>query len=131
MTIEEAIKILDPETRQEALSPYLDRPMGEMLDAMIEASRMGASALRTRPAKLDWSWWEGCDMCATQWTKADWAHGGAHDFRIDGDILYYFDAQFGWDGIQIKCGPVCGRPLTEEAWVELERRIGGNDGTTD
>ena len=25
----------------------------------------------------------------------------------------------------------CGRPLTEEAWAELERKIGGNDGTTD
>ena len=23
----------------------------------------------------------------------------------------------------------CGRPLTEEAWAELERRIGGNDET--
>ena len=23
----------------------------------------------------------------------------------------------------------CGRPLTEGAWAELERRIGGNDGT--
>lgn len=25
----------------------------------------------------------------------------------------------------------CGRPLTEGAWAELERRIGGSDGTTD
>ena len=25
----------------------------------------------------------------------------------------------------------CGRHLTEEAWAELERKIGGNDGTTD
>ena len=25
----------------------------------------------------------------------------------------------------------CGRPLTEEAWAELEWRIGGNDGTID
>lgn len=27
--------------------------------------------------------------------------------------------------------PKCGKPLTEEAWTELERRIEGNDGTTD
>ena len=27
--------------------------------------------------------------------------------------------------------PNCGRPLTEEAWAELEWRIGGNDGTID
>ena len=44
MTREEAIKILELETRQEALSPYLDRPMEEMLDSMIEASRMGGAA---------------------------------------------------------------------------------------
>ncbi len=63
MTREEAIKILELETRQEALSPYLDRPMEKMLDAMIEASRMGASALRAQPAKLDRSRWKGCYTC--------------------------------------------------------------------
>ena len=103
MTIEEAIKILDPETRQEALSPYLDRSMCKMLDAMIEASRMGASALRTRPANLDRRRWEGCWVCNNR-----------------DNVLSYS-----------KFCPCCGRPLTEEAWSELERRIGGNDGTTD
>lgn len=33
-----------------------------------------------------------------------------------------------WEGSRRFC-PDCGRPLTEEAWAELERRI--NDGTTD
>lgn len=100
MTREEAIKILELETRQEALRPYLDRPMEKMLDAMIEASRMGASALRAQPAKLDRSRWEGCEYCKD----------------IPKSILEGF------------CY-ACGRPLTEEAWEELERRING--GTTD
>lgn len=96
MTIEEAIKILDLETCQEALSPYLDRSMCEMLDAIIEASRMGASALRTRPDKLDRSRWEGCEYCKD----------------IPKSILKGF------------CY-ACGRPLTEDAWAEMERRMGG------
>lgn len=32
---------------------------------------------------------------------------------------------------KIKFCPFCGKPLTEEAWAELESRIGGNDETTD
>lgn len=63
MTREEAIEILELETRQKALSHYIDRPLGEMLDAIVEASRMGASALRAQPAKLDRSRWEGCNHC--------------------------------------------------------------------
>ena len=31
--------------------------------------------------------------------------------------------------IEIKFCPICGRPLTEGACAELERKIGGNDGT--
>jgi len=104
MTREEAIKILELETRQEALSPYLDRPLDAMLDAIIDVSRLGASALRAqqKPAKLDRSRWEGCEYCKD----------------IPKSILKGF------------CY-ACGRPLTEEAWADLERRIGGNNGTTD
>ena len=107
MTREEAIKILELETRQEALIPYLDRPMEKMLDAMIEASRMGASALRAQPAKLDRSRWEGCTWCGDK---------GIINCGIKVNQPY--------------C-PACGRPFTEEAWAELERRIGENNGTTD
>lgn len=107
MTREEAIKILELETRQEALSPYLDRPMEKMLDAMIEASRMGASALRAHPKKLDRSRWKGCWSCNNQKVRNMGLRHG-----------------------QEYC-PCCGKPLTGKAWEELERRIGGNDGTTD
>lgn len=92
-----------------------------------EACRMAVAALRAqRPHTL-----EECEMCSIQWNQADWADGGAHDFRIDSDALFYFDEQFGWEGIKIKYCPFCGRPLTGEARAELERRIGGNNGTAD
>ena len=57
------------------------------------------------PMKLDRSRWEECGFCS----------------RINPSYIL--------DGI-LYCAS-CGRPLTEKAWAELERRIGGNDGTID
>lgn len=126
MTREEAIKILELETRQEALSHYLDRPMEKMLDDMIEASRMGASALRAQPAKLDRSWWEGCKECVPSWCKTCIRY----DVRNMDTICTFSCINHSKHKPNNFCQS-CGRPLTEEAWAELERRIGGNDGTTD
>ena len=75
--------------------------MEKMLAAMIEASRMGASALRAQPAKLDRSQWEGCPECSCIVISRKMVNRGRN-----------------------YC-PYCGRPLTEEAWAELERRING------
>lgn len=83
-------------------------------------------ALRAQQARtLDRSRWEGCEMCSTECDEEGLGEGGAHDFRINDDALYFFDTQFGWEGITIKYCRFCGRPLTEEAWAELERRITG------
>lgn len=125
MTREEAIKILELETRQEALSPYLDRPMEKMLDAMIEASRMGASALRAQPAKLDRSRWVGCKECVPPWCKTCIRY----DVRNMDTICTFSCINHSKHKPNNFCQS-CGRPLTEESWAELERRIGGNDGTT-
>ncbi|NCE63703.1 hypothetical protein D1159_03695 [Pseudoflavonifractor sp. 524-17] len=111
MTIEKAIKTLERKTTIPG--------DGFSFVQIEEALEMAISALRAQQSRT----LESCEMCSTQWTQADWADGGAHDFRIDGDTLYYFDAQFGWEGVKINYCPFCGRPLTEEAWAELERRI--------
>lgn len=126
MTREEAIKILELETRQEALSPYLDRPLGVMLDAMIEASRMGASALRAQPEKLDRSRWVRCKECVPPWCKTCIRY----DVRNMDTICTCSCINHSKHKPNNFCQS-CGRPLTEEAWAELERRIGGNDGTAD
>lgn len=70
-----------------------------------EAFQMAASALRSQSVKLNRSPWEECGQCKP---------GGQLELVVDCEWSY--------------C-PYCGRPLTEEAWAELERRIGGNDGT--
>lgn len=59
------------------------------------------------PAKLDRSRWEGCPCCEGKVAK-------------NKDDNYIPTQRY--------CD-ICGRPLTELAWVELERRISG--GTTD
>lgn len=74
-----------------------------------KAVKIAITALRAQqpPAKLDRSRWEKCDACSDE---------AAVDFFAHKRMVY--------------C-PYCGRPLAEEAWAELERRIGGNDGTAD
>lgn len=96
MTKEEAKKILDPETSRDALLGYEDE---DRIEVVNEACRIAVAALRAQQAKLDRSWWGGCETCK----------GGR-----------YRRGEY--------C-PGCGRPLTEEAWAEMERRING--GTID
>lgn len=119
MSIEEAIKLL------ESGSQFPDFP--HTADMVDEACEMAVAALRAQQKTMDRSRWSGCQMCTTEYKCTDWADGGAHDFRIHGDVLYCFDAQLGWEGTHVKYCPFCGRPLADEAWAELERKIGGSD----
>lgn len=121
MTIEEAIKILDPETRRETMREI---PCFERIAADTEACKIAVAALRTQQTttNLDRSRWGECEMCGDGEVNAS---PGAHDFVIADDCLFYNDSSYGLEGIRIKYCPACGRPLTEEAWAELERRING------
>lgn len=69
------------------------------------------------PTHIDRSKWQGCEVCkgakyVSGWVSAVAPIDSGHDCetRAEGDFDY--------------C-PVCGRPLTDEAWVELERRLRG------
>lgn len=83
-----------------------------------EAMHMAIDALRVHQStpKLDRNQWKECFVCkGATWMDGDICISGTH---------YSTLAQFNF------C-PDCGRPLTDEAWVELEKRIGGSNGTTD
>lgn len=56
---------------------------------------------------------KGCEYCNNKELPLE---GGAHDFRILGNAIFYYDATFGWEGTTIERCPWCGRPLkgTEE-----------------
>lgn len=111
MTIEEAINILSPNS-ESRLVRAVDgfSPTQKVLCAL----EMAIAALHSQktPAKLDRSRWEGCILCegVTGWTQ-----------DLDEE---HHEVEF------LFC-PSCGRPINEEAWAELERKIGGNDGTAD
>lgn len=104
MTSKEAIDIFEGVGELEGISMFY-QPGGKAgkltIRGIKEASQLAITALRAQqtPAKLDRSRWWGCETCK----------GGR-----------YRRGEY--------C-PGCGRPLTEEAWAELERRI--NDGTID
>lgn len=105
MTREEAIWILDPETYQETMceTEYYAGFSGQEAKAAAfgEACRIAAAALRAwqSTAKLDRSRWTECDFCGN---------------RVIEKVMLDYGGRY--------CTH-CGRPLTEEAWAELERRV--------
>lgn len=83
-------------------------------------------AARRAPAKLDRRRWEGCSACASKCCELClYQNFGGDDWPCN-------VCRDGFTGYKpVNYCPACGRPLTEEAWAELERRIGGNDGSAD
>lgn len=75
------------------------------------------------PAHIDREKWEPCEHCKPHENALD--RWGPHQFPIDDGAIYYYDVDDGWEGEEINFCPWCGRPLTEEAWAELERRCLG------
>ncbi len=112
MTTEQAINILDPETRREALRKI---PVMERIETDQEACRLAVAALHAQQtsAKLDRSRWEGCEFCLSERQDQGPCVCACSSFNISNK---QYATRF--------C-PVCGKPLIEEAWAELERRIGG------
>lgn len=54
--------------------------------------------------------WQGCPRCSMTNDEAFDA-GGAHEFRVLDDSLYYCDSNYGWEGEKIGYCPWCGKPL--------------------
>ena len=75
------------------------------------------------PAHIDREKWEPCEHCKPSKNALD--RWGPHQFPIDDGAIYYYDVDDGWEGEEINFCPWCGRPLTDEAWAELERRVCG------
>lgn len=108
MTREEAIKHF------EAQAQCNYRPFSEV-------AKMAVFALRAQQTPLNRSRWEGCDWCNS-------LEKNNEDFKC-GDLCAISGVEYTFWGDGAKyikdesfC-PLCGKPLTEEAWAELERRI--------
>lgn len=118
MTIEEAIEhceevavgLTEQGKCQECAAEH--RQLAEWLHELI------AFRAQQAPVKLDRSLWKGCELCknAERIGGLSKAYQKGHgDWSVEAALNEY------------KYCTVCGKPITEEAWAELERRIGGND----
>lgn len=97
----------------------------EMNTAFIRLKEIAHGCMA--PAKLDRSRWEGCDYCNDPNPARDCIlPDRTEQFLCSRDGLFgdcYVNTR------KINFCPMCGHPLTEEAWAELERRI--KDGAAD
>lgn len=110
-----------PEVGQFKNSPFvLFRKEGVQFEWQIEDSEL--TVYPYPPTHIDRSKWEPCERCKSAEYPPE--KFGAHQFPVVGNEIYFYDTEYGWEGEEIKHCPWCGRPLTEEAWAELEQRIG-------
>lgn len=76
-----------------------------------------------KTAHIDREALKPCSRCRPQENSLDRFSG--HEFLIDDAEIYFYDSEDGWEGEEIRFCPWCGRPLTEAAWAELEKRVRG------
>ncbi len=84
-----------------------------------------------RPAKLDRSRWKGCPDCKGEVfeKRRQYMRPVMEPLTPEKAIMDKLTELTGIVYVKVKnefCH-TCGRPLTEAAWAELERRIGGNN----
>lgn len=73
--------------------------------------------------KIDRSKWEPCKYCRNDDGRKFLSFDGAGDgitIEIDNELACIESDSFGFI---IGYCPMCGRPLTEQAWQEIERRV--------
>ena len=123
MTREEAIAVLAESKRQNEVmrdNPSTFWASHQMADGVKNAERriaaldMALSAFRPvsreRVELYTNRLWPGCPRCSMTNDEAFDA-GGAHEFRVLDDSLYYCDSNYGWEGEKIGYCPWCGKPL--------------------
>ncbi len=89
----------------------------------------GISVYACPPAHIDREAWEPCIYCE-RWENPDSVEmlTENEDGSSTGIFIFNGILASNTDGLQMRriyfC-PICGRPLTPEAWAELAKRIGG------
>lgn len=122
MTNREAIKRIKDHMEVHKIGEYPHIKLAEAINMAIDALN-GQQA----HVKFDRSRWDGCDYCKIScgncvYSNLDITKEPCKSCKMElGDSF-----TIGHAGIYCR---ECGRPLTEEAWTELERRVNG--GTVD
>ena len=115
---ETAIKWLQNEIRSLRLAPTINGCGPENWADLLEIMETCLEAVRAYPpAHIDREAWKPCECCK----DANEIHGWAMSVQKSKDgtrRMTNFEGAF-------KHCPECGRPLTPEAWAELEKRLRG------
>lgn len=110
MTDREAIELISPETGLSKMAEIEYYHGFEGLDAvrkaLSDANALAITALQEREERR-----KGCEFCRNKDDDSLWEPGGAHDFRLYQDGIFYYDQEFGWEGTTIRFCPWCGRVL--------------------
>lgn len=109
-----------PEAGRFKNAPFvLCRKRGVQIEWQVEGSEL--TIYPYPPAHIDRSKWEECKYCKTCWTcKSMVSPSRAINTKC-------FSCENLSNHEPLNFCPHCGRPLTEEAWVELERRLKGEN----
>ena len=115
---ETAIKWLQNEIRSLRLAPTINGCGPENWADLLEIMEICLETVRSYPpAHIDREAWKPCEYC----NGAKYVYGQASAVVPNGDkgqIEKEVEGDFDY------C-PECGRPLTPEAWAELEKRLRG------
>lgn len=127
MSAEEAVKEIERTIEQ--VSVYLPHD-----DDWIVSLKLAVAALQAKQTKLNRSRWEGREYCANHKGNIELCPMLSHDesdcergMYIHRGCLVSNSGEFQY--VKIDFCPICGRPLTDAAWADLERKING--GKTD
>lgn len=109
-----------PEAGRFKNAPFvLCRKRGVQIEWQVEGNEL--TIYSYPPAHIDRSKWEECKYCKTCWTcKSMVSPSRAINTKC-------FSCENLSNHEPLNFCPHCGRPLTEEAWVELERRLKGEN----
>ena len=122
MTRDEAIEVLENGFWWEMLIPVTTIEGRDAEDKLHEALDLALAALRFPTREMVERMRGECGKCSMPENMALDA-GGAHEFRISGDAIYYCDSEYGWEGEKISYCPWCGKPLTDEAVQMVMERL--------
>ena len=136
MTREEAIALLNEqyETCKRIYDCSADqRKSYPNVPQFMEALGMALSALRPVSREQVEKVFHGCEMCREEKKAKSDNFCGAATMRIVGDSIdlrgdekkIKFFGHIYAPSFSVKFCPFCGKPLTEQAWAELEKRLRG------
>lgn len=104
-------------------------PHGKIRDKTLQHICVRANELaqaHSPAARIDREKWEPCEFCGyTEYPEKKLYPKDGYLFYAGYTKQYAVDSFHEEETEDVKFCPRCGRPLTEEAWAELERRVCG------